>query len=78
MLAQVAGMIETVGLQARTAGRNCGQCRLSQNIGGDVLDRRIDDLVNEAELLYSPEATREMTSRRVISGSTMASRPRRP
>jgi hypothetical protein len=28
--------------------------------------------------LYSPEMMREMTSRRVISGSTTASRPRRP
>jgi len=28
--------------------------------------------VNEADVLYSPDAMREMTSRRVISGSTMA------
>jgi hypothetical protein len=29
-------------------------------------------------LAYSPDEMREMTSRRVISGSTMASRPRLP
>jgi hypothetical protein len=33
--------------------------------------------VDEADL-YSPEAMRATTSRRVISGSTTASRPRRP
>jgi hypothetical protein len=52
--------------------------RLGQDFGGDVVDAGIGDLVDEADVLYSPEAIREITSRRVISGSTIASRPRRP
>ena len=64
---------------------------LTQNRVQDALPRLPDDVqrlgvqvrkatptILLAVHLYSPDATREMTSRRVISGSTMASRPRRP
>jgi hypothetical protein len=81
MLAQVAGMVETVGLQIRqirACGGNFRQRGFRQDVGGDELDRRIGDLVIKLMFRYSPDATREITSRRVISGSTMASRPRRP
>ena len=69
MLAQVAGMVEAAILQIGAAGGDLGEGGLRQNILSDIVDRAVDDL------LYSPDATRETSSRRVISGSTTASRP---
>jgi hypothetical protein len=71
-------MIEAIGLQLGAGHRDFGKCCLGHNLGRDVIDCRIGDFVNEADVLYSPETTRETISRRVTSGSTMASRPRRP
>jgi hypothetical protein len=78
VLAEIAGMIEAAGLQIGSGDRDFGNCCLRQNLGGNIVDRSIGDFMNEADVLYSPDATRAMTSRRVISGSTTASRPRRP
>jgi hypothetical protein len=44
-------MVEAAGLQIGAAGRNFGQRGLGQDIGGDVLDRAIGDLVNEADVV---------------------------
>ena len=71
-------MIETAGLQVGACHRDFGKGGLRQNLGGDVIDRGLGDFVYKADVLVFAESTREMTSRRVISGSTMASRPRRP
>jgi hypothetical protein len=82
MLPQIAGMIEAIGLQISAGDRtfaktDFGQPGPGQDIGGDILDRAIGDLVNEADIPVFAGGTRAITSRRVISGSTMASRPRR-
>jgi hypothetical protein len=66
MLAQIAGMVEAAILQIGAAGGDLGEGGLRQNILSDIVDRAVDDLVNEAD---------ETTSRRVIFGSTTASRP---
>ena len=71
-------MIEAVRLQIDVLDRDFGQRGFRQDVLGDVLDPRTAISWMKLILLYSPEATRETTSRRVISGSTMASRPRRP
>ena len=78
MLAKIANMIGANGLQVDVVRLDLGQGGLGKDAVGDVLYREIDDLVNELMFRYSPEATRATTSRRVISGSTMASRPLRP
>jgi len=78
MLAQIVDMIELVRLQIGARGVDVGQGRFAQYAGGDVLDREIRDFMMKLMFLYSPDAIRETTSRRVISGSTTASRPRRP
>jgi hypothetical protein len=44
-------MVEAAGLQIGAAGRNFGQRGLGQDIGGDILDRAIGDLVNEADVV---------------------------
>jgi len=77
VLAKIADVIEMAGLQVGVRGADVGQGRLAENLGGDVLDRAIRDFWMKLIFLYSPDAIREMTSRLVISGSTMASRPRR-
>ena len=71
-------MIETAGLQI-------GAIRLDLGQGGSASISAVMSSTAEPSiswmkqmLLYSPDATRATTSRRVISGSTMASRPRRP
>lgn len=79
MLAEIAGMVEAVGLQIGAP---------SVGISGNAASARISSVMSSTErsaiswmklmLLYSPDAMRETTSRRVISGSTTASRPRRP
>ena len=66
------------GLKIGTGRSDVGQGRLAENLGSDILDRAIGDSMNEADIPVLTDATREMTSRLVISGSTMASRPRRP
>ena len=78
MLAKIAHVIEMAGLQIGIRRADIRHCGLAQDIGGDIFDRRIRDFMDKLTFLYSPDATREMTSRLVISGSTMASRPRRP
>jgi hypothetical protein len=75
VLAKIADVIEMAGLRVGVRGADVGQGRLVENPGGDVLDRA--SWMNLI-FLYSPDAIREMTSRLVISGSTMVSRPRRP
>jgi hypothetical protein len=78
VLAQVADVIELAGLQIGTGRADLGQRRLGENFGDDVLDRAISDFVDEADISAPAEAMREMTPRPVTSGSTIASRPRRP
>jgi hypothetical protein len=78
VFAQVANVIEMTSLQVGTCRADVGQGRLAENLGGDVLDRASAISWMKLIFLYSPDAIREMTSRLVISGSTMASRPRRP
>ena len=78
MLAEIADVIELAGLQVGTCRAEVGQGRLAQNVGRDVLDRAICDFMDETDIPVLTDAIREMTSRLVISGSTMASRPRRP
>ena len=77
MLAKIANMIGPNGLQVDMLWLDLGQGGLGEDVVGNVLYRQIDDLV-KLMFRYSPEATRATTSRRVISGSTMASRPWRP
>ncbi len=72
-------MVEMAGLQVRAGGGQIGQGGLGEDFGGDIVDRGPGDLMNETDVLVFAWIPRgEMTSRRVISGSTMASRPRRP
>jgi hypothetical protein len=78
VFAQVADVIELLGLHVRARRVDLRQGRFAQNLGGDVLDRAICASWMKLMFRYSPDATREMTSRLVTSGSTMASRPRRP
>jgi len=78
VLAQVAGVIEPERLEIDIVRRDLGEGGLSQDRFGHVLDRTLHDLVDERDVAVFPETTREMTSCRVISGSTIASRPRRP
>jgi hypothetical protein len=79
MFAKIAGVIERAGLQIGAWRADLGKGGLGQNIGGDVLDRGIGDFVAETDVfIFTGHTMREMTSRRVISGSTTASRPRRP
>jgi len=79
VLAKIADVIEMAGLQIAARRADLRQGRLAEDLGGDVLDRAIRAISwMKLILLYSPDAIREMTSRLVISGSTMASRPRRP
>src|SRR5882757_6198019 len=50
ILSEVAGMIEIGGLQVGTRGRDFRKRCLRQNLGGDVIDRGVGDLVNEADI----------------------------
>ena len=50
MLSHVAQMIEAVRLQIGVCRGDFGKGGLCQDIGGDVLDRGIGDLVNEADI----------------------------
>jgi hypothetical protein len=51
MLAPIAGVIETAGLQIGPGDRDFGNCRLRQNLGGNIVDRSIGDFMNEADVL---------------------------
>ena len=44
MLAQIAGVIETAGLQGGVIGRDLGNGGLGQDVFGDVVDRAVHDL----------------------------------
>src|SRR5882724_3003320 len=50
MLAQLADMIELVGLQIGAGRVDVGQGCFAQDIGGDVLDRAIRDFMNKADI----------------------------
>jgi hypothetical protein len=78
VLTQIAGVIEAESLEVDFFGRDPGQGSLSEDRLGHVFDRILHDFLDERDIPIYPEATREMTSRLVISGSTTASRPRRP
>src|SRR4030081_1198391 len=51
MLAEITGMIKAVGLQISAGCRNFGKGCLRQNLGGDVIDRTVGNLVDEADIL---------------------------
>jgi hypothetical protein len=78
VLTQIPEMIEPARLQVGLRGRDVGQRRFGQD--SSVTSSTLQSTTSWMKLmfLYSPEATREITSRRVTSGSTTASRPRRP
>jgi hypothetical protein len=50
VLAQVAAVVECAGLQIGVVSANLGEGGLAENIGGDVLDRGLIDLMNEADV----------------------------
>jgi hypothetical protein len=50
MLAQFTRMIEPGGLQIGGRSRNFGQGGLRQDLSGDIVDRAVGDLVNEADV----------------------------
>jgi hypothetical protein len=68
MFSQVAPVIELTGLQIGACGADVGKGGLVQDIGGDILDRRIGDFMDETDVF--------VFARR--NPPTMASRPRRP
>lgn len=78
MLAQVAEVVETPGLQIDVLGPDLRQRRLGQNGRGDIRDCAIGDFVDEGDVPVFAGCNAGATSRLVISGSTTASRPRRP
>jgi hypothetical protein len=47
---EIAGMIEMAGLQFGARDRDFRERCLRQNLGGDIVDRRIGDLMNEADV----------------------------
>jgi hypothetical protein len=51
VLSEIAVMIETAGLQIGAGARDFGKRGLGQNLGRDIVDRGIRDLVNEADVL---------------------------
>ena len=50
MLAQVANVIGMAGLQVGTGRAEVGQGRLAEDLGGDILDRAIRDLMDETDI----------------------------
>ncbi|MGY4622675.1 hypothetical protein ACVWY3_000431 [Bradyrhizobium sp. USDA 4486] len=78
MLAQVAGAIEPARLDIDIFGRDRGRAA-SVRMASVTSSTEFASISWMNEMFwYSPETTREMISRRVISGSTIASRPRPP
>jgi hypothetical protein len=51
MLAKVAGVIETAGLQIGASRPDFGNGSLGQNFGRDIIDRRISDFMDEADIV---------------------------
>ena len=51
MLAKIAGMIEMAGLQIGARYGNFWKGGLVENLVGNIVDRMIGDLVNEADIL---------------------------
>jgi len=78
VLAKIVHVIEMAGLQIGIRRADVRHCGLAQNIGRDICNRRIRDFMDEADVLVFARRDPGDASRRVISGSTMASRPRRP
>ena len=78
MFSQVALVIELAGLQIGVCRSDIGKGGLVHDVSGDILDRGIGNLMDEADVLVFARRDPGDASRRVISGSTMASRPRRP
>jgi hypothetical protein len=78
VLAQVASVVELAGLQIGTFRDELGQGGFAQDVSGHVRDGGIDNFVDETDTSVFARDDPRDTSRRVISGSTMASRPRRP
>src|SRR3954469_11588417 len=53
-------MIEPVGLQIGAGRLDIGQRRLAQDVGGDVLDRAIRDLMDKADVpVFAGRDTRD-------------------
>ena len=50
VLAQIVGVIEAVGLRVGVVDGDFGEGGLGQNLLGDVLDRAVQDFVNEADI----------------------------
>ena len=50
MLAKIADVVELAGLQVGLRRAEVGQGSLAENLGGDVLDRAIRDLMDEADI----------------------------
>jgi len=50
VFAQVANVIEMAGLQVGARRTDVGQGRFAEDLGGDVLDRAIRDLMDEADI----------------------------
>jgi hypothetical protein len=78
VLAQVAGVIEADRLEVDVFRRDLRKGGLGQYGLSHVLDRILCDFVDERDVPVFAGSDREMTSRLVTSGSTIASRPRRP
>jgi hypothetical protein len=51
VLCQIAGMVEPAGLQIGTCQADFRNGGLGQNLGRDIVDRGIGDLVDEADVL---------------------------
>jgi len=78
VLAEVSDVIEMPGLQIGLVRVDLGEGGLSENIGRDILDNGAGDFVNEADIPVFTGNDARNDLARVISGSTTASRPRRP
>src|SRR5882762_8003922 len=51
MLRKIAGMIEPAGLQIGPGDPDFGKRGLRQNLGRDIVDRRVGNFMNEADVL---------------------------
>src|ERR1700682_6634559 len=51
MLCKIPAMIETGGLQIGPGDPDFGSGGLRQNLGRDIVDRRVRDFMNEADVL---------------------------
>ena len=50
MLAEIADVVETAGLQIGTGRPDLGQGRLAENLRSDVLDRAVRDFMDKADV----------------------------